>query len=167
MQRSLSDVWKQLFEHTDPNKMAYIPVVQYISAYKQGNCVQLKVQIIRNSVRCTRTLACGNFIAFVSAFNKLQEELATFIESNGAVVPPKNPNYEQRQITVIKKYLDKKRAEYAQIEAAKRLAHEIHISKTIGKVRPIIDYVLNRYRPVVDQFAYVNVYGRPVEKFFY
>ncbi len=167
MQRSLSDVWKQLCEHSDPKMLAYIPIVQNIAARKEGNCIQLRIQVIRNNVRCTRTVACGNFIAFVSAFNKLQEELAAFIDSNGAVVPAKDPNYDQRQITIIKKYLDKKRAEYAETEHAKRQALEIHISKTIGKVRPMIDSVLNRYRPVVDQFAYANVYGRPVEKIFY
>lgn len=167
MQRSLSDIWRQVCEPCTSGDYNYVPIVQHISAYKQGDCVELKAQVTRNNTRMYRSIACGNFLAFVGAFNKLQQELTKFIESNGVEMPPKNEEYEKRELAMIKNYLSKKRAEYAEENAAKKQALEERVNKTIGKVRPMVQYVLNRYKPVVDQFAYANVYGRPVEKIFY
>jgi hypothetical protein len=167
MQRSLSDVWKQLAEHNSSTPSDFITISKNMSARRRGNCIQVKMQLTLNNYRHTRSIACGNFLAFVSAFNTLRQEVDAMISAKIQEAPAKNIDYEKREIANIKKYLDLKRAEYAEKEAAKRQALEIHISKTIGKVRPMVQYVLNRYKPVVDQFAYANVYGRPVEKIFY
>lgn len=167
MQRSLSDIWKQLSENKGITTRDYTYITQHMAARRVGNCIQLKMQLTRNNQRHTRTIACGNFLSFVGTFNALKQEIDALISANSQQAPAKNIDYEQRELSTIKKYLDKKRAEYAETQAAKKLEHEIHISKTIGKVRPMVQYVLNRYKPVVDQFAYANVYGRPVEKIFY
>ncbi len=160
MQHSLSDVWQQLMSTMGTKQQDYYRLAPYIYARRVGRSMQMVVQACCNNVKVNKTYCSTNVLAFANSFKTAQAFVKDFLAEHEQAK-------QQAAAQQIKSYLETKREEYARIAEEKRKAEEARRNIALRHVRPMVQAVLDRYKPVIDQFAYTNVYGRPVEKVFY
>lgn len=74
---------------------------------------------------------------------------------------------ESEQAKIVAQYLERQRLEIQARHQQKIEQEQRRLDNVINKVRGPIQAILQRYKPVVDQFSYTNVYGNPAEVSFF
>lgn len=97
-------------------------------------------------------------LAMISQFRKLRDKLrADHVKRI----------LESEQAKIVAQYLERQRLEIQARHQQKIEEEQRRLNSVVNKVRGPIQAILARVKPSIDQFAYLNVYGRPAEVHFH
>lgn len=160
-------------------------VQPYMSVKKSQHDGRLKVQFIFDQLKETqviRSITVTNPLAMVQAIQTLNVELQALIahreqkrekikaQKEAERKARQEAELAQRQTEVAKSYLQEARSMVQQINERKKLEMQqqlLHSQRFVIAARKPIQAILQRVAPVIDPWAYRNVYGKPAEVFIF
>lgn len=109
----------------------------------------------------SRSIAAANPLAMMQAIAVLRKELhQILVEEVRAII-------EQEQAKATEQFLTKQRNNIARMHRDREAKEQQRAENALRYVSGPIKAILERVKPVVDPFAYRNVYGRPAEVFIF
>lgn len=170
----------EIFNEAMSGKQIYVQT--YLSVKRSQHDGRLKVQFRFDQGKETqviRSITVTNPLSMMQAINTLNTELQSLIADRELKRQQIEAQKEAERQTKRKELLAQRRAQNyleqaqtmvqqinqrRQLEAQQQL---IHSQRFINAVRKPVQAVLERVKPVVDPFAYRNVYGSPAEVFIF
>lgn len=143
------------------------PYLRVIKHLETGSVI-VSLRIDQNKpTQYYKSLVVRNPLAMMQAINTLKAEAAKHL--NGREVSEK-VTARRTQAEIAKDYLREVRSMVHKINEKKRLEQEqeqLRSENIISNVRKPILAILERVTPVIDPWAYRNVYGKPAEVFIF
>ena len=153
-QHSPSDLWRICLER------GYITVEDCISLrFKSGRVVAV-LQITIDAQKHTQERVIGNPLAMLTVIDKFRKT------RDAMRADQVRRQLEAEQAKATAQFLERQRLQIAEMHRLKNEEEQRRLNNIVNRVRGPIQDILNRYRPILDQFAYTNVYGHPAEVHF-
>jgi len=151
MALSPSDLWRQVQIYK------YISVEECIAVRNHNGGVHVQLQIGSGGNKVFKSKIVGNALAmmyWIGEFRQLRNECkAADIKRI----------LDEETAKSMAKFLDKQREIIALKHREKLAEEQRRINVVLRNVRGPIQAILDRCKPVKDQYAYLNVYGQPAE----
>lgn len=155
MMHSPSDLWRLV------EKFGYIKIEECIAIRIHNGSKRIALQVSIDNVRHHFETVVTNplsMLATIDNYRKRRDELrADQVRRQLA----------DEQSKIMANFLQKQRDEIARLHREKLEQEQTRMEQAVKYVRGPIQAILARLKPTRDQFAYLNVYGKPAEVSFH
>lgn len=155
MAHSPSDAWKLV------EQFGYITVEDCIAMKMQHGKRHVVFQLTIGGNRQYKQTIVANpltMLAVIDKYRKIRD--TTRAEHIKQML-------EQEQAKATAEYLKRQREEIARMHRERLAEEERRLNSVVQHVRRPIQAILERVKPVIDPWAYRNVYGKPAEVFIF
>lgn len=158
MELSPSDIFKKALSGKSVSLENYLSVRSHRVPNKV--CVMFKINQDKPTFK-SKSLVVDNPLAMMQAIAVLRKELHHLLAEETRLL------LEQEQIRATQQFLEGQRLEIARKHREKLAAEQQRIENVVKYVSEPIQAILQRVTPVIDPWAYRNVYGKPAEVFIF
>ncbi len=155
MAHSPSDLWRLVAS------FEFLTVEECISIRLHNGTRRVILQLSIDGLRHHQEMAVANPLTMMAVINKFRQK------RNSLRADQVRRHLAEEQAKIMATFLEKQRNEIARLHREKLQEEHEQIERAVKHVRGPIQAILNRCKPVVDQFSYTNVYGKPAEVSFH
>ena len=155
MAHSPSDAWKLV------EQFGYITVEDCIAMKMQHGKRHVVFQITTGGQKQYKQAMVANPLTMLAVIDKFRKQRDSIRSEYVQKI------LQQEQTKAIADYLTKQRAEVQRKHLERLAEEERRLNSVVQHVRKPIQAILQRVAPVIDPWAYPNVYGKPAEVFIF
>jgi hypothetical protein len=145
MAHSPSDLWRLV------ESFGFMTVEECISIRLHNGTRRVLLQLSIDGERHHQEVAVANPLTMLAVIDKFRQQ------RDSLRADQVRRHLAEEQAKIMENFLQKQRDEIARL----------HRERAVKYVRGPIQAILKRCKPVVDQFSYTNVYGKPAEVSFH
>lgn len=141
-----------------------VSIEKYLSVKPHHNTNRVRVIYALNQNKPTftsKSLICANPLAMMQAISVLRTELHKLLGEEARAM------LEQEQAFATAAYLEQQRKEIARKHRERIAEEQRRAENAVRHVSGPIKAILDRVTPVIDPWAYRNVFGKPAEVFIF
>jgi len=155
MAHSPSDLWRLV------ESFGFLTVEECISIRLHNGTRRVILQISIDGERHHQEVAVANPLTMLAVIDKFRQQ------RNSLRAAQVRRHLANEQAKIMESFLQKQRDEIARMHREKLEQEQNRMDQAVKHVRGPIQAILKRCKPVIDQFSYMNVYGKPAEVSFH